>query len=100
MKDKNCFISGPITNDPDYFDKFAKAEYEICQLGLQPVNPTKLVPYNKDWTFEQYIREDIRHLLDCNHIYMLDGWQNSSGAKIELDLANTLKMNIIMQSKN
>jgi hypothetical protein len=30
---------------------------------------------------------------------MLRGWENSYGAKIELDLANALKMKVIMQSE-
>lgn len=98
MKDKDCFISGPITNDPDFFNKFAAAEYEVYSLGLRPVNPARLVPINQDWTWEQYMREDLKHLLNCQNIYMLRGWQDSYGAKIELNLANTLKMNVIMQS--
>ena len=99
MHEKNCYISGAITNDPDYFNKFAFAEYEIYAMGLRPVNPTRLVPMNKDWNWEQYMREDLKHLLNCQYIYMLRGWENSYGAKIELDLANTLKMKVIMQSE-
>lgn len=97
MKNKNCYISGPITNDPEYAKKFAAAEYEIYNLGLRPVNPARLVPMNKAWTWEDYMREDLKHLLTCSHIYMLRGWVDSYGSKIELDLANTLKMNVIMQ---
>jgi hypothetical protein len=99
MKNKNCYISGPMTNDPDFFNKFAAAEYEIYNLGLRPVNPARLVPIQKDWTWEDYMREDLKHLLTCSYIYMLRGWVDSHGAKVELDLANALKMNVIMQSE-
>lgn len=96
---KNCYISGPITNDPDYYNKFAKAEYEIYKLGLRPVNPTRLVPVQKNWMWTDYMREDLKLLLTCSYIYMLKGWEDSQGAKVELDLANTLKIKALFQTE-
>lgn len=93
----NCYISGPITNDPEYKKKFEKAEYEVIEMGYRPVNPTRLIPVNPNWKWEQYIREGLKHLLTCETIYMLKGWVDSPGAKAELDVANMLKMTVIMQ---
>ena len=30
---------------------------------------------------------DLKHLLNCQYIYMLRGWEDSYGAKVELDLS-------------
>lgn len=99
MKNKDCYISGPITNNPDYISDFSKAEYEIYDLGLRPVNPTRLVPFNKNWQWEDYMREDIKLLLNCSYIYMLKGWKDSRGAKLEKNLADQLKIKTILQKE-
>jgi hypothetical protein len=38
------------------------------------------------------MREDIRELTKCQMIYMLKGWENSRGARIEFRLAQELDM--------
>jgi len=36
------------------------------------------------------MKEDLKALLDCDGIYMLRGWEQSKGAKIEYELAMNL----------
>ena len=43
------------------------------------------------------MREDIKALLSCCTIFMLDNWRDSRGAKIEHQLAKDLEMKIIYQ---
>lgn len=50
-------------------------------------------------TWGCYMRYDIRALTECTHIYMLDGWMNSPGAKLEHDLAQVMCMEIIYQEE-
>lgn len=35
------YISGPISNEPDYKAKFAKAEAELKEQGFEVINPAK-----------------------------------------------------------
>ena len=41
-----------------------------------------------------YMRVDIKALVDCDSILMLPNWKDSEGAKLELVIAQGLKMNI------
>ena len=43
------------------------------------------------------MKVDLKALIDCDYIYMLNNWNNSRGAKIELRLAMDLKIETIMQ---
>lgn len=95
------YISGPITIDPDNWEKhFADAEEFL--RGKYPqaeiVNPLTLdqdpeliearetITDQKElWNF--IMKRDISLLMHCSHIYCLRGWENSPGAKIELRTA-------------
>jgi hypothetical protein len=48
-------------------------------------------------TWEDYMKEDIREMLLCDEIHFLDDWRYSTGAKIEHDLAEKMKMKIVYQ---
>lgn len=91
------YISGPITGKEDYEKVFYGAQNRLERLGLQVVNPADpSLGTEENW--EAYMRRDIRLLLDCDAIYMLDGWKQSRGAIIEHNLASDLNM-IIMKKR-
>lgn len=86
------YISGPMTGYPDYnHPAFMAVENHIKALGHEPVNPATL-PHDHGRTWEEYMREDIKALMDCDAILMLDGWRQSKGARIEWDLAMSLNI--------
>ena len=83
------YIAGPITGKPGYnVDVFAAAERHLTACGHTVVNPTTLHegPLGS-LSREEYMRTDIRALLDCEAIYLLPGWQDSRGARMEHDIA-------------
>lgn len=81
----NVYISGPIKNNDDYHLDFENgAKYVLTVLGHQPVNPATLP---SGLTYEEYMRADIRMLLNCEGIYMLKGWERSAGARCEFHVA-------------
>ena len=47
-----------------------------------------------DAPWVDHMREDIRALMLCDEIHLLPGWQNSRGARIELDLAVALGLRV------
>ena len=81
------YISGSITGDADYIQVFARAEAKLLKKGHEVVNPVAL-SHNHGKTYQEYMKEDIKALLDCDAIYMIPGWCNSAGATFELDVAN------------
>ena len=58
----------------------------ILSKGHDPVNPFKSgLPASALW--HEHMRADIRQLLDCEEIFMLDGWERSDGARLEWTIA-------------
>lgn len=86
------YISGAITNNLDYKTDFAKAAAAIEAVGWEPVNPAEIEIEGGSWL--DYMRHDIKLLADCGGVYMLKGWEESNGAKIEHQLAQGLGLKI------
>jgi Asp-tRNA(Asn)/Glu-tRNA(Gln) amidotransferase A subunit family amidase len=87
------YISGAITGTTDYMERFEKAEQLLKAQGREVVNPTKL-PHNHDKTWESYMREDIKALVECEAIYVMKGWSLSKGAILEVNIASALEFKI------
>lgn len=83
---KKVYISGPIKGIKDFENNFNNAENKISKLGYKVVNPCTL-KHNHDLSYESYMKEDIKALLECDYIYMMEGWENSTGAYFELETA-------------
>ena len=81
------YISGPMTGIEDFNKpKFFDAERKLTGKGYTVLNPACL-PSSTEITHEQYMIMDLAMLSICDAIYMLDGWKNSVGAKIEYNKA-------------
>lgn len=104
----NIYISGKISGDPKFKEKFKNAFYFILENkeklfpdhtnNFSLFNPANVdLPENSTW--EDYMRYDIKILTDCNAIYMLKDWQESEGAKLEHQIAKKLKMKIIYETE-
>ena len=91
-----CYLCGKITNNPSYKTDFEQAEQEVLALGYTPVNPV-VFPHKKDSTWEEYLRQDIKLLMNCEAVYLLRDSHSSKGAMLEMDLALALKFKIIYQ---
>lgn len=89
---KKIYISGPMTGIADFnFPSFNKAASELRAKGHTVINPAeKQDEGNPDMTWYDYMRQDIRMMMDCDTIFMLPGWSCSKGAKIEWSLAVAL----------
>ena len=84
------YISGPMSNMPDLNrPAFNAKAVELRALGHEVVNPAEL-PEIPGGTWAEYLKRDIPLLLECDRIYMIDGWRDSKGATLELEIASTL----------
>lgn len=92
MSRGKVYISGPITGI-DFGNRFAfscaRASLELC--GYEVVDPSE-VQLDDDASWADYMKADLKLLLDCDFIYMLEGWEKSRGARIELALAKNLRI--------
>ena len=99
---KKVYISGAISGLPieDVKKSFNRAEKTLEESGFIPVNPIKVQPFVKDFTWLDYMKAGIKALVDCDAIYLLDNWESSKGAKIEVDLALSLGIYVINKDLN
>lgn len=97
---RKVYISGPIKNNPDYLRHFQAAEHKLrLRDGFETVNPCTIHDDEKEMTYEDFMRDDLKALLDCNSIYMLYGWEKSVGARLEHSVAAICGMKIMYESE-
>ena len=81
----------------DYQKKFSNAEEYLGKLGFDVVNPSTvdsdIIPYN------DLLWADLRILMSCDAIYMLDNWKNSKGAKAEYYFADAIGLDILFENE-
>lgn len=85
------YISGKITDNPDYREQFSAASSRLRAQGhtvFNPAhNPTGL-------TRLDYMRIDLPMLLSADAIYLLKGWEDSPGAQMERQLAEYVGLEV------
>lgn len=75
---------------------FLMAKERLESQGYDPVNPfDNGVPDNAHW--REHMRADIAMLLKCDAIFMLPGWELSKGCKLELDVASSCGIAVIIE---
>lgn len=85
------YISGAITGRPiqEYREHFETAAKSLSAQGYEVVNPLNNgLPEEATW--HEHMRADIRLLTYCDEIFMLKGWERSTGAAAEHALAKAL----------
>lgn len=85
------YISGKIsgTNLTETRKRFAAVAKAMKRIGVEPVNPLENGLTEHD-SWEAHMLKDIADLLQCKVIYMLQGWQDSKGARIEHYIATEI----------
>jgi len=81
---KKIYIAGKISGLPieEYTKNFNDAKEYLESLGYEAVNPVEHTDAEMGW--EDCMKICIKLILDCDGIYMLENWDASDGAKIEL----------------
>lgn len=100
MKKEKVYISGAIAHYDLEERKatFGRAERYLDIKGYEPVNPFKNgLPEDAHW--QDHMRVDIANLLRCDAIYMLQGFEMSKGAKLELDVATSCGIRVMFEGQ-
>lgn len=77
------YISGSITGNPDYKKQFSDAATKLRNAGHQVLDPTVWNREGLKLEYEEYMRIDLAMLDVADAIFMIPGWQNSKGGRIE-----------------
>lgn len=83
------YISGPITNCPDYERRFLIVEKWLRRRNPEDtiINPAYLGKHFPGYTHSEYMRMCMVLLHDCDAICLMEGWSVSEGAKEEVSYA-------------
>jgi hypothetical protein len=96
------YIAGKISGLP--YDavkaRFDKAAAQIRKIGFEAVNPCEISPYHEAKEWKHYMADCIPALLACDAVYMLTGWGDSPGAKLEHTIARMASINIVYEIEN
>ena len=105
MKKPKIYIAGPMRGLPNFnypkFNDYAKAHRAA---GWDVVNPVEIganygtpEQINADPALLAAVMAAEIHALEtCDAIYLLDGWQNSEGARKELAVAIAYHLKILL----
>ena len=100
MKRKpKIFISGRITGDPNYVEKFYQSEKRL-KVSYEVVNPCYLQFMGLPlvcYSWRTCMLVCFWNLVRCSTVYMLKDWNESRGAKKEHRLAKFLHKRILYQ---
>lgn len=93
------YISGPITGTSDYMERFNNAQKRIESRGHSVINPA-LVNANlpNDTTYDEYMSMSFTMLDMCDAIYLLNGFEKSKGALMEIDIARKKDLLVLTES--
>ena len=79
-----AYISGAISSDPHYREKFANAQMVLESLGYYVISPTMIPPI---LTYDEHMNIDIPMVLAADTLCLFADWKESGGAPVERDLA-------------
>lgn len=86
-----------MTGIPEHnFPAFNSAAARLRGLGYDVVNPVDLNPIEAQSSWHQCLRNDLSALLTCDALALLDGWQGSAGAHLEMHVAHRVGMLIVI----
>ena len=104
-EEKVIYVSGKITGTSDYVTRFSTVEDKLIAEGYEVLNPVRegkrlehcLETEKPTWV--QYMKYAIATMMKADYIYMMSGWKQSKGARLEHFLARALNYNIIYEEQ-
>ena len=93
-KTKVIYIAGPMTG----IDQFNKPAFDAAHVNLAEswvvINPSNNFGGDQTLEHSQYMRYSIHQLLISDAVYMLKGWMESTGARVEYEVALSLGLEV------
>ena len=88
------YLSGKITGDSNYSQKFSTMTEELLSYGYVVFNPAVLPD---GFEYSDYMALDLLILSRCDAIFLLRDWKNSPGARLEYEEAKRLGLQVLTE---
>ena len=94
------YISGAISADRGYYQKFLNAEVNMKKLGHEVINPARVAKsLPKRMGYEDHMKIDFALIETCDAICLLRDWELSAGSVREKEFAESLGKAIIYERR-
>jgi hypothetical protein len=100
MNPDTCYIAGPMTGYPRYnFDAFDQTARILRDEGWIVINPAEISRHHgvdpdkgdvDPKIMHSIISKDVESIFKVSTVFLLPGWENSTGANAEVALAKWL----------
>ena len=95
---ETIYLSGPMSGIPEYnYPAFQAAAESMRAVGIMVISPHEINHGISDYA--QCMKNDIRALLQCDAIAMMEGWHDSTGASIEIAVARVCGLRVTTVEK-
>lgn len=92
---KRIYIAGPMTGLPQFnYPAFNTMAAQLRAEGFEVENPAENpAPACGSWL--GYMRLSLAQMVTCDQVTTLPGWEQSKGARIEVELARVLGLPVM-----
>jgi len=90
------YLSGPITGKSNSEEIFAQAERDVGLWAESVTNPM-IIESSGLVGWAACMKVALKLMLECDAVYMLDGWAASKGANLERYVASQLGLPIFYE---
>ena len=103
-KKQKIYISGAIAHHDEAERRTAfAATAAFCEAcGFESMNPFEnelhRLGVGEQAGWRDHMKADLKMLLECDAICMMDGWEESNGCKLEHDVASTCGLTVYYES--
>lgn len=91
---KTIYVAGPMTGLPEFnYPAFRAAASELRHLGYEVEDPSANTNPTPD-DYHGWLRAGLAQLIRCDGVALLDGWEASGGARLEVNVGATLGLRV------
>lgn len=93
------YLCGPMSGLPNFNrEAFFDVAASLLEAGVSEVfSPAELSDEGRTW--EDLMRICIGRLVKCDVLVVLPGWENSRGARLEMEIAEALGLRVVHAAK-
>jgi len=90
------YISGPMTGIEEHnYPAFNALAGQLRAAGFEVINPADNFGGDDSRPRADYMRLDVAHVLAATEVMVMDGWERSRGARMEVAIARELGLPVV-----